>query len=116
MKAVSLMMISVVVVLVLAVGTVQPQRRIIGDIQEQKISQLADFDAREERVYRWELSETWQNHPTWFQYFQTAGYIPYNCIQDSQTFLHLPGEVTELSQYLYQYFSWLSACLRRLSP
>ena len=29
-----------------------PQRRIQGDISEQKISQLADFDAREERVYR----------------------------------------------------------------
>ena len=28
------------------------QRRIQGDISEQKISQLADFDAREERVYR----------------------------------------------------------------
>ena len=28
------------------------QRRILGDISEQKISQLADFDAREERVYR----------------------------------------------------------------
>ena len=40
-----------VLVLVLArVG--HAQRRILGDISEQKISQLADFDAREERVYR----------------------------------------------------------------
>ena len=90
------MMISVVVLVLLAVGTVLPQRRIIGDIQEQKISQLADFDAREERVYRWELRETWQNFPTWFQYFQTAGYLPHYCIQDSQTVFYLPGEVTEL--------------------
>ena len=34
------------------VGLGLSQRRIQGDISEQKISQLADFDAREERVYR----------------------------------------------------------------
>ena len=38
--------------LVWLVGLGLSQRRIQGDISEQKISQLADFDAREERVYR----------------------------------------------------------------
>merc|ERR1719412_1439080 len=32
--------------------TVKSQRRVVGDIREQSISQLADFDAREERVFR----------------------------------------------------------------
>ena len=32
---------------------VNSQRRVIGDIKEQSISQLADFDAREERVFRY---------------------------------------------------------------
>ena len=45
-------MMTVVVLLALSAGRASPQRRIIGDISEQKISQLADFDAREERVYR----------------------------------------------------------------
>ena len=40
------------VLLVLLARVGHSQRRIIGDISEQKISQLADFDAREERVYR----------------------------------------------------------------
>ena len=40
------------VLLVLTTRTALSQRRITGDIDEQKISQLADFDAREERVYR----------------------------------------------------------------
>ena len=31
---------------------VRSQRRVVGDIREQSISQLADFDAREEKVYR----------------------------------------------------------------
>ena len=38
--------------LVLTTRTALSQRRITGDIDEQKISQWADFDAREERVYR----------------------------------------------------------------
>ena len=46
---------SQLLLLLLLAGLVGPglsQRRIQGDISEQKISQLADFDAREERVYR----------------------------------------------------------------
>ena len=31
---------------------VRSQRRVVGDIREQSISQLADFDAREEKVFR----------------------------------------------------------------
>ena len=31
---------------------VNSQRRVVGDIREQSISQLADFDAREEKVFR----------------------------------------------------------------
>jgi len=38
--------------LILMLTTVENQRRVIGDINEQSISQLADFDAREERVFR----------------------------------------------------------------
>ena len=33
-------------------GLVEAQRRVIGDIPEQKISQMADIDDREENVYR----------------------------------------------------------------
>ena len=33
-------------------GQVSGQRRVIGDIREQKVSQVADIDAREENVYR----------------------------------------------------------------
>ena len=39
--------------LILTLTTVENQRRVIGDINEQSISQLADFDAREERVFRY---------------------------------------------------------------
>lgn len=39
--------------LILMLTTVENQRRVIGDINEQSISQLADFDAREERVFRY---------------------------------------------------------------
>ena len=39
-------------VIVIMTGRVQSQRRVVGDIREQSISQLADFDAREEKVYR----------------------------------------------------------------
>ena len=39
--------------LILMLTTVENQRRVIGDISEQSISQLADFDAREERVFRY---------------------------------------------------------------
>ena len=38
---------------ILTLTIVKSQRRVIGDISEQKISQLADFDAREERVFRY---------------------------------------------------------------
>ena len=34
------------------VSTTQGQRRVIGDNKEQRISQLAEVDVREERVYR----------------------------------------------------------------
>ena len=44
--------LTVLLLLLLTARTGLSQRRITGDIQEQKISQLADFDAREERVYR----------------------------------------------------------------
>ena len=37
--------------LIVIVG-VRTQRRVVGDIREQTISQLADFDAREEKVFR----------------------------------------------------------------
>ena len=33
-------------------GQVSGQRRVIGDIREQKVSQVADIDQREENVYR----------------------------------------------------------------
>jgi hypothetical protein len=36
----------------LLLGLVEGQRKIIGDIREQKISQVAGIDEREERVYR----------------------------------------------------------------
>ena len=38
--------------LCLMVNNVQGQRRVIGDNKEQRISQLAEVDVREERVYR----------------------------------------------------------------
>lgn len=44
--------LSALLVVLLATRLTHSQRRIVGDISEQKISQLADFDAREERVYR----------------------------------------------------------------
>ena len=49
---ISLHLLVLVLLLVLLARVGHSQRRIIGDISEQKISQLADFDAREERVYR----------------------------------------------------------------
>ena len=39
-------------VVMMMILTVKSQRRVVGDIREQSISQLADFDAREERVFR----------------------------------------------------------------
>ena len=39
-------------VVMMMIMTVKSQRRVVGDIREQSISQLADFDAREERVFR----------------------------------------------------------------
>ena len=44
-------MVTMVVVMMM-IMTVKSQRRVVGDIREQSISQLADFDAREERVFR----------------------------------------------------------------
>ena len=44
-------MITVIMTLIVTM-TVRCQRRVVGDIKEQSISQLADFDAREEKVYR----------------------------------------------------------------
>ena len=41
-----------VLILVCILDSVIPQRRVIGDIREQKISQVAGIDEREERVYR----------------------------------------------------------------
>ena len=39
-------------VMMMMIMSVKSQRRVVGDIREQSISQLADFDAREERVFR----------------------------------------------------------------
>ena len=47
----SVSMVTMVVVMMM-IMTVKSQRRVVGDIREQSISQLADFDAREERVFR----------------------------------------------------------------
>ena len=44
-------MVTMMVVMMMIL-TVKSQRRVVGDIREQSISQLADFDAREERVFR----------------------------------------------------------------
>ena len=44
-------MVTMMVVMMM-IMTVKSQRRVVGDIREQSISQLADFDAREERVFR----------------------------------------------------------------
>ena len=43
---------SVMMMVMMMIMTVKSQRRVVGDIREQSISQLADFDAREERVFR----------------------------------------------------------------
>ena len=44
--------IMIAIMIVIMTLTVRCQRRVVGDIREQSISQLADFDAREEKVYR----------------------------------------------------------------
>ena len=44
--------IMIVIMTLTVTMTVRGQRRVVGDIREQSISQLADFDAREEKVYR----------------------------------------------------------------
>ena len=42
----------IMMVMVTLTVRVNSQRRVVGDIREQSISQLADFDAREEKVFR----------------------------------------------------------------
>ena len=55
LKQKSTMIVTVIIkwlVLMMMIMSVKSQRRVVGDIREQSISQLADFDAREERVFR----------------------------------------------------------------
>ena len=47
----------IMMVMVTLTVRVNSQRRVVGDIREQSISQLADFDAREEKVFRWEARQ-----------------------------------------------------------
>ena len=49
------MQLSWMILMILILNPVKCQRRVVGDIKEQSISQLADFDARQERVFRYKF-------------------------------------------------------------